>query len=116
MNLLKLRTLNMIASYKLNNQYFFCFYLFCFLFCRFAVVVLYCFFGRFSSCCWISTLRIGADGGWDLTVRGSLVPRSNGRINSSPVTSSTLILRLQEGCNHQYKIPGSKAFTFLLLF
>ncbi len=32
--------------------------------------------------------------------------RPDGKINSSPATSSSPILRFQEGCSYQYKIPG----------
>ena len=66
----------------------------------------------YASTAWISNLIIGANGGWDLRVRGSIARRSDGIINSSPVTSSSPIIRLQHGCNHTIRIPGMFMVNF----
>ena len=58
----------------------------------------------FPGCCWISLVYGG--GSWEVTVKGNTARRLDGTINSSPVTSSTPILRLQHGCDHIYRIPG----------
>ena len=52
--------------------------------------------------------------GWNLQVTFNLQRRSdNGRINSSPVTSTNPIIRLQQGCTHHIRILGN---ILLLMF
>ncbi len=47
--------------------------------------------------------------GWEVVVKGQLTPRSdNGFINSSPVSATTPIVRLQYGCNRVTNIPGTQ--------
>lgn len=59
---------------------------------------------RFSSCCWISSLIQGADGSWSVETEVNLRRRSdNGKINSSPISATSPIIRLQLGCS--YSIP-----------
>lgn len=48
-------------------------------------------------------------GSWEVRVKGNLARRSNGRVNSSPVTTSTPIVRLQSGCTHNIRIPVQDA-------
>ena len=63
-------------------------------------------FSSYSGCCWIG-LNAGG-GGWEIRVKGNLLRslRPNGRVNSSPQTTSTPIIRLQQGCNHTIRIPA----------
>ncbi len=60
----------------------------------------------FTGCCWINLNEGGA--GWAVVVKGQLTPRSdNGLINSSPVSATMPIVRLQYGCsNRVINIPG----------
>lgn len=52
----------------------------------------------------------GSSGSWAITVRGNLARRSdNGKINSSPVTTTTPIVRVQHGCTHTITIPVQDA-------
>ena len=63
---------------------------------------------RYTGNAWIGLVYGG--GRWEIRVKGNLAPRSdNGRINSSPVTTSTPIVRLQSGCMHTYRIPVQDA-------
>jgi len=40
-------------------------------------------------------------------VKGNLTQRTDtGRINTSPVSATSPIIRLQHGCNHTIEIPG----------
>ena len=66
----------------------------------------------FSSCCWITTLVVGGGGNWNIVVKGDLTMRPDGRINSSPLTATTPIVRLQHGCYHELKIPGRVNFNY----
>lgn len=59
---------------------------------------------RFIGCCWIGLVTGGGD--WEVRVKGDLTTRPDGKVNSSPVTASTPIIRLQHGCQHVIKIPG----------
>ena len=62
---------------------------------------------RFTSCCWISTLAVGADGGWEVRVKGTLETRADtGSVNSSPISAMSPIVHLQQGCYHAIQIPG----------
>ena len=68
--------------------------------------------GRFSGGNWLSTLVHGRDGGWELRVKGNLTARNDtGSINSSPISSAPLTVRIQYGCNHTIQIPGNSCFT-----
>ena len=73
------------------------------------LVVIYgmCFF-RFASGNWIGTLVQGADGGWEVRVKGDLSIRPDtNSINSSPVTGMLPIVRVQQGCPSAIHIPGT---------
>ena len=50
-------------------------------------------------------------GDWEVRVKGNTTRRPDGTINSSPITSSTPIVRLQHGCDHIYRIPGRHVAT-----
>ncbi|XP_062507621.1 integrin beta-like protein C [Corticium candelabrum] len=57
---------------------------------------------RFSSCCWIRLLSGGSS--WSVQTEIDLRRRSdNGKINSSPISATSAIIRLQNGCS--YNIP-----------
>ena len=50
----------------------------------------------------------GADGDWEVRVRVDLTTRADtGRINTSPTSAISPIVRLQYGCSHTIVIPGS---------
>lgn len=56
---------------------------------------------RFSGCCWISGLVVGADGGWSVETTVNLRKREDtDTINASPVSATAPIIRLQLGCLH----------------
>lgn len=60
----------------------------------------------YTSCCWISSLSRYADSQWLVSGEIDLSPRSdNGKINSSPVTRSLAVIRFQEGCPKEIRIP-----------
>jgi len=68
---------------------------------------------RYTSCCWISTLVVGADSSWEVRVKGNLTTRADtGSVNSSPISTMSPIVRLQQGCSHTIRIPGK--FTRLV--
>ena len=51
-------------------------------------------------------MSIYGDGQWLVSTKIDLTPRSdNGKINSSPVTRSPAIVRFQEGCPKEIRIP-----------
>ena len=72
----------------------------------------YCCFYRFTGCCWISTLVVGRDGSWNVKVKVDLTVRPDGKINSSPVTATRPIYRLQHGCRHVISIPGKVTSSY----
>jgi len=52
-------------------------------------------------------LADGRDPRWEVRVKGNLTRRAgNGLINTSPVSTMPLIVRVQQGCNHTIEIPG----------
>ena len=60
----------------------------------------------YSSCCWLSSLSLYWDSSWLVSGEIDLTRRSdNGKINSSPVTRSLAIVRFQEGCPQEIRIP-----------
>ncbi len=63
-------------------------------------------FSSYSGSCWIGLNAGGC--GWEIRVRGNLLTslRPDGRVNSSPQTTSTPIVRLQQGCDHTIRIPA----------
>ncbi len=63
-------------------------------------------FFSFQGSEWLSTLVIGADGNWEVRVKANIAVRADGRINSSPIVSIEPIIRLQQGCDHEVRIPG----------
>ena len=67
-----------------------------------------CVLFRYTGNAWISLNNGG--GRWEVRVKGILSPRSdNGRINTSPVTAVTPIVRLRQGCTHRISIPHQDA-------
>ena len=63
---------------------------------------------RYTGNAWISLVRGG--GRWEVRVKGNLTVRPDTeRINTSPITAISPILRLQHGCNHTINIPGRHA-------
>ncbi|PFX27261.1 Oncoprotein-induced transcript 3 protein [Stylophora pistillata] len=60
----------------------------------------------YSSCCWIS-LANGGNGDWFLSTSVNLTKRQdNGRINSSPISALSPIVRHQQGCSKTITIPA----------
>ena len=60
----------------------------------------------YSSCCWIH-LQIGGYAWWSLRVRVDLATRSDtGLINTSPQSSISPIVRIQQNCDTTIQIPG----------
>ncbi|XP_066930554.1 uncharacterized protein [Clytia hemisphaerica] len=54
---------------------------------------------------WIGSLVIGGGGNWDVWSWVNLTRRhDNGKINSSPVTRTSPIIRVQHGCYHEINI------------
>ena len=63
---------------------------------------------RFTGNAWISLFQGG--GRWEIRVKGDLSPRAdNGRINSSPTTAVSPIVRLRHGITHIITLPGKGA-------
>ena len=61
-------------------------------------------FFRYSSCCWISLNSGGSS--WSLSTTVNLTRRADtGQINSSPVSASIPIVRVQKGCSQVIRIP-----------
>ncbi|XP_033103598.1 integrin beta-like protein A [Anneissia japonica] len=61
---------------------------------------------RFTGGDWIGSLIIGSNGRWSLPMSVNLTRRQDtGRLNSSPISSITPVVRLQYGCNHTLVIP-----------
>ena len=62
------------------------------------------FYFRYSRCCWVS-LNSGG-GSWSLSTTVNLTRRADtGQINSSPVSASIPIIRVQSGCSQVIRIP-----------
>ncbi|KAL9988076.1 hypothetical protein ACROYT_G002476 [Oculina patagonica] len=60
----------------------------------------------YLSCCWIS-LTNGGNGDWFLSTTVNLTKRQdNGKINSSPISALSPIVRLQQGCSKTISIPA----------
>ena len=53
---------------------------------------------------WIG-LVVGG-GSWEIRVKGNLTQRPDGRVNSSPVSTSLPLYRIQHGCQHVIRLPG----------
>ena len=69
----------------------------------------------YTSCCWIGTLIINPRSSYTITTRIDLSYRQDiAGINSSPVTAMQPIVRLQHGCSHSIKIPGTQKVRFIL--
>ena len=63
---------------------------------------------RYTGSAWIELAR--GSGSWEIRVKGNLSPRAdNGRINSSPTTAVSPVVRLQHGATHTITIPGKEA-------
>ena len=63
---------------------------------------------RYRGSNWI-TLVVGG-GNWEVRVKGNLTRRAdNSRVNTSPVTTVTPIVRLRHGCSHRIVIPHEDA-------
>lgn len=65
------------------------------------------FLSSYSSCCWIS-LTNGGNGNWFLSTTVNLTRRQDiyGKINSSPISALSPIVRLQQGCPRTISIPA----------
>ena len=64
------------------------------------------FLFSYSSCCWIS-LANGGNGNWFLSTTVNLTRRQdNGKINSSPISALSPIVRHQQGCSKTLVIPA----------
>ncbi|KAJ7377445.1 hypothetical protein OS493_029348 [Desmophyllum pertusum] len=60
----------------------------------------------YSGCCWIS-LTNGGNGNWLLSTTVNLTIRhDNGKINSSPISATSPIVRIQRGCPRTISIPA----------
>lgn len=60
----------------------------------------------YFSCCWIGVLNYERPRRWRMLTRIDLNPRpDNGLLNTSPVTSSLPLLRIQRGCEFIVDIP-----------
>ena len=47
-------------------------------------------------------------------MKGSLAPRAdNGKINSSPITAVSPVLRLRHGATHNITIPGKEVYNII---
>ena len=58
----------------------------------------------FTGCCWISSLVVGRDGDWIVSTTIDLnVRRDTGKINSSPISATSPIIRLKQHCS--YSLP-----------
>ena len=58
----------------------------------------------FTGCCWISSLVVGKDGDWVVSTTVDLSARPDtGKINSSPISATSPIIRLQQNCS--YSLP-----------
>ena len=65
---------------------------------------------RYTGAAWIDELVIGGGTGWEVRVKGNFSPRAdNGRINTSPTTAISPIVRLRHGVTHTISIPGKEA-------
>ena len=63
---------------------------------------------RYASGDWV--LLVEGGGGWEVRVKGNLTRRAdNSRVNMSPVTSVTPMVRLRHGCSHRIVIPHEDA-------
>ena len=63
---------------------------------------------RYASSNWIPLIVGGRS--WEVRVKGNLTRRAdNSRVNTSPVTSVTPIVRLRHGCSHRIVIPNQDA-------
>ena len=61
---------------------------------------------RYAGIAWISLESGGND--WEVRVRVDLTTRADtGRINTSPTSAISPIVRLQYGCSHTIVIPGT---------
>ena len=64
------------------------------------------FLSSYSGCCWIS-LTNGGNGNWFLSTTVNLTKRhDNGKINSSPISATSPIVRIQQGCPRTISIPA----------
>lgn len=64
------------------------------------------FLSSYTSCCWIS-LTNGGNGDWFLSTTVNLTRRQdNGKINSSPISALSPIVRHQQGCSKTISIPA----------
>ena len=60
---------------------------------------------RYSSCCWIGSLNIGSSSSWSIQTTVDLSRRPDtDQINSSPISATSPIVRLQEGCYYNLAI------------
>ena len=63
----------------------------------------------YTDCCWITLVQAGGSAGWEIRVKGDLTPRpDNGKINSSPTTTMSPVVRLRRDATHTITIPGKE--------
>lgn len=71
------------------------------------LVKLLCLIFRYASGDWIRTLAVGAEGEWEIRVKGTLATRADtGLVNSSPISAIFPVVRVRQGCDHTIRIPG----------
>ena len=64
----------------------------------------------FQGKAWISLVSGG--GRWEIRMAVNLTLRNDtGKLNTSPISAMTPIVRLQHGCNHTIVIPGKAIFV-----
>jgi len=64
---------------------------------------------RFRGRSWARLAEGGDPAGWEVRVKGGLSPRpDNGRINSSPITAVSPVIKLRRGVTHTIIIPGER--------
>ena len=72
-------------------------------------IYIYIYGFRFRGRSWARLVEGGDNSGWEVRVKGGLSPRpDNGRINSSPITAVSPIIKLRQGVTHTITIPGER--------
>lgn len=72
-------------------------------------------FSRWGGQGWLSGVYHGDDVEWELRAKIDLTLRSDtGRINSSPNSVITPVMKIQHGCEHTILIPGT-ALSLLII-
>ena len=72
-------------------------------------VRIYIYGFRFRGRSWARLVEGGDNSGWEVRVKGGLSPRpDSGRINSSPITAVSPVIKLRQGVTHTITIPGER--------